>query len=102
MQGAFTVSGDISGSAVSYEISYSDVTTGSTYLCDSTIINVSSCDSGVCSRHFQVTSSTVPFCKRSMHIIVAVFATNIFGNGSKSIQYLSEFKVPQISKYQLT
>ena len=102
MQGALTVSGDISGSAVSYNISYSDISSGSTYLCDSIIINSSSCDNGVCSHHFQVTSSSMPFCKRSMHIIVAVFATNIFGHGSKSIRYLSEFKTPRISEYHLT
>ena len=95
MQGAFTVSDDISGSAISYNVSYSDVTTGSTYLCDSIIIGVSSCDNGACRHHFQVTSSSMPFCKRSMHIIVSVFATNVFGNGSKSIKYISEFESPQ-------
>lgn len=85
MQGVFTVSGDISGSALSYNISYSDITTGSMYLCHSIIIRVSSCDNGACRHRFQVTSSLMPLCKRSGDIIVSVFATNVFGDGSKSI-----------------
>lgn len=100
MQGAFTVSGDVTGSALSYNISYSDITSGSMFLCDSVMIMVSSRENGVCSHRFRVATSSTPFCKRSMHIIVAVFATNIFGNGSKSIRYLSEF--PQTSKYNFS
>ena len=96
MQGAFTVSDDISGSALSYNISYSDITTGSMYLCDSTIIRISSCDNGACRHHFQVTSSSMPLCKRSKDIIVSVFATNVFGDGSKSIIHIFESQTPHI------
>jgi hypothetical protein len=98
MQSVFTVSDDISGSAISYNISYSDITTGSMYLCDSIILDVSSCGNGVCRHQFRVTSSTMPLCKRSTHIIVSVFATNIFGDGSKLIISISENQNPQISK----
>lgn len=93
MQGAFFISDDINGAAVSYTVTYSDVTSGNSYECDSKTIMVSSCENRICSHRFQV--SSMPFCKNSMHMIVAVFATNLFGNGNKSIKYLSD---PQFSK----
>ena len=72
-------------SVLSYTIAYSDLTSGNISVCDSVTIKASSCGNGLCSHQFQL--SFFKFCQNSADIIVTVFATNLFGDGSISVRH---------------
>ena len=95
IQGAFV--GDyMSGSPLSYTIAYSNINSSGIYSCESVTVMVSSCENGLCSHQFHV--SSIPSCRNSTNVIVIAFATNIFGNGSVSTTHLSEFSKSNVER----
>ena len=78
-QAPFYFSDGIDGSTTSYTITYSDSTSGR--ICGSATIPASSCDGGICSCRFDISSSS---CLPSADVSVTVFASNILGNGPMS------------------
>lgn len=86
MQDPFVVSDNISISALSYTITYSDVSSDGIHICDSVTTMVSSCENGLCNHKFQVLTSSIVSCRNSAHIMITAFATNIFGNGSITVK----------------
>ena len=79
MQDPFNIFKGIDGSAKSYTITYSDSSSGSS--CASATIPASSCEGGVCSHRFDISSSP---CRLSPDITLTAFATNILGDGPSS------------------
>ena len=79
MQDPFNISEGIDGSAKSYTITYSDSTSGSS--CGSATIPASSCEGGVCSHGFDISSSP---CRLSPDITLTAFPTNILRDGPSS------------------
>ena len=72
------ISGEFDGSATSYNITYSDASSGS--ICASVRLLPSDCE-GLCSHVFQVANSACPPC---VDINTTLFATNLLGNGQPS------------------
>ena len=79
IQALFNITDGFDGSATSYTISYTDLTSG--YICGSTTIPASACENGVCSDWFDISSS---LCTQSTNITVTAFATNLLGDGPPS------------------
>lgn len=73
------ISDEIDGSVTFYTITYSDSASGSN--CGSATIPASSCEVGICSNVFEVSSSS---CPPSTMISVVVLASNVLGNSSSS------------------
>ena len=76
---SFNITDEVDGSAASYTITYTDSTFS--YICGSTVISASTCESGVCSDWFDIASSP---CARSTSVMVTAFATNLLGDGPPS------------------
>lgn len=74
----FFISNGIDGSTISYNITYTNSTSGD--LCGSSVIPVSACINSVCSNIFDVMSSLCPFTGLS----VTVLATNVLGDSETS------------------
>lgn len=82
LQEKFFVSEGIDGSATNYTIMYNDSTSGR--MCDFVTISASLCISGQCSHVFNVPS----ICSTITSITIAVFATNVLGDGTMTISTL--------------
>ena len=82
MQEKFNISKGVDGSAVSYNINYTDSDSGA--VCASTTIFklASSCVNSVCSHEIIVSSSP---CHSSLSIQVTVAGANRFGSGLPSV-----------------
>ena len=78
-QQSFQIADGIDGSAISYTVTYSESTSGST--CGSATIPASSCTNEMCTHLFDTSLS---LCPSAVNIDVTVFATNVLGNGSTS------------------
>ena len=81
-QAPFSISNGIDGSAMVYNINYTNST--SDELCNSVTIPASSCTNGVCNHEFDVSSSR---CSPSTALSVTVFASNILGSGEVSADF---------------
>ena len=79
IQAPFNITDKLDGSATSYTITYTDSTFS--YICGSTVISASTCESGICSDWFDIASSP---CAQSTNVTVTAFATNLLGDGSPS------------------
>ena len=79
-QKPFNIAEGIDGSASSYTIIYTDTESGG-ILCDSVKVPGFSCQGELCSHLFDVSSSS---CVNSTNISVAVYATNLLGDGPAS------------------
>ena len=72
-----SISADISGDPISYNVTFANATAG--VMCASNVIvSESSCKGGFCSKDFDITSSP---CSPLDRIGVVVFATNLLGSG---------------------
>ena len=72
------ISDDIDGSPISYNITYSDVTSGR--ICGTFSIPAATCQDGVCRHTSQITFPCLP----SDDITLSVLSTNILGSGPPS------------------
>ena len=72
------ISDNIDGSPTSYNVTYSDVTTGR--VCALYSISAAMCQDGVCRHKSQIASP----CSPSDDISVSVLSTNILGSGPPS------------------
>ena len=84
LQEHFNVTEHVDGSPISYTVTITDTTSG--IPCGSAIIKASSCVDGLCNYVYEVIS--LP-CPPSNSISVAVYATNIFGDGVPSSPYIA-------------
>lgn len=82
MQAPFFISNEIDGSTISYNITYTNSTSGD--FCGSAVIPASACTNGVCNSVFDVLSS---LC-HSTGLSVTVLATNILGDSEASDKIL--------------
>ena len=80
-QKSFNITEGIDGSASSYTIIYTDTESGGISVCDSIKVPAFRCQEGICRHLFDVSSSR---CVNSTNISVAVYATNILGDGPAS------------------
>ena len=79
VQAPFSISNEIDGSTIFYNINYTNSTSGES--CGSVAIPASSCANGVCIHKFNLSSS---LCSPSTALSVIAFASNILGNGEVS------------------
>ena len=76
-QRSFNITEGIDGSATSYTIVYTDAG----ILCDFIKVPAFRCQGGLCSHLFDVSSS---HCVNSTNISIAIYATNLLGDGPAS------------------
>ena len=79
MQGFLAFTDGFDGSAISYTINYTDLTSG--VVCASKSILASSCVKEICEDNFRVSTT---FCKSSSHITVTIWGMNVLGKGLPS------------------
>ena len=79
LQASFNITDDNDGSALSYNVTYTNALTGD--VCAEHRVLPSSCQNGACVHLFDVSTSS---CPRSVPISVDVKGTNVLGTGPRS------------------